>query len=134
MFPIIRTGWPEGGFLSGSGLEMLDVGEGRSALRLELRAVGRDRLLLITGGAAHAGAVSLAEPGDDAPRVRTLTAGTHREGPLSAEAAADLCRATGRAVVVVAGIHIDDARPEEIERIVKNARTGVRALIERICE
>jgi CTP:molybdopterin cytidylyltransferase MocA len=110
-----------------SGSRIQTIGDGRECVRLELEEQGRDLVLRITGGVAHVGAVALAAAGAEAP-VRTLVLPPHKEGPLAAEAAAALARATGRTCVVVAGIHQDDATPAEIGRIVENVREGVARL------
>lgn len=106
-------------------LQEVLVGRGRTAVRLELRPVGRDWLLLITGGEPHVGAVALAGPGGDpAQAVR----GTHREGPLAAACAAIISAETGAGCAAVAGIHQDEATGEEISAIVDNAERGARIL------
>ena len=101
------------------------VGRGRTSVRLELRPVGLDWLLLITGGEQHVGAVALAEPGSDPAQ---LVRGAHREGPLAATCAAIISAATGAGCVAVGGIHQDEATGEEIVAIVGNAERGARIL------
>ena len=90
---------------------VLNIGTGRRAVRLELRPVGRDWLLLITGGRAHLGAAAVTEPGTEA---RFVVRGRHKEGPLAAECAQILAEATGTGCAAVAGIHQDRATAEEI--------------------
>lgn len=103
----------------------LVVGHGRLAVRLEIRALGRDLLVTVTGGQAHAGAIALAAPGMALPEgVNLLVLPPHREGPLARECAARLTEAAGCTCVVVAGIHIDEATPAEIATIVTNVRAG----------
>ena len=66
----------------GHGLpEPLVEGAGRTEVRLEVQAVGRDLLLKITGGEAHVGAVAVCEPpgpGADPVPVVTVVPGTRR--------------------------------------------------------
>ncbi len=104
---------------------VLETGSGRLAVRLELRPVGRDWLLLITGGRAHLGAAAVAGPLAEPVHVAR---GTHKEGPLAAACAGILAGLTGAGCAVVAGIHQDRATPAEIEALVANARRGTEAL------
>ena len=102
------------------------VGRGRRAVRLEITGVGRDLLVTVTGGQAHAGAVALAGP-PGAPAGGgggSLVVPPHKEGPLAEECARVVAAAAGCACVAVAGIHQDRATPAEIAAIVANARTG----------
>jgi len=119
----------------GTALVDLTLGEGRTAVRLTLLGQGRDLLLLVTGGEAHAGAVAVRAPARP-PRFGACaglcTVPGHREGPLAEEGAALLAAAAGRACVVVAGIHLEAATPEEIAAIVANARAGFADLAFRI--
>jgi len=106
------------------GVEVV-IGRDRTSVRLELRPVGNDWLLLITGGREHVGAAAVAGPeGGTGPAVR----GTHREGPLATECAGIVAAATGRGCAAVAGIHQDEATSEEIAAIVANAVEGARIL------
>jgi len=101
------------------------VGSGRLQVELSLMPVGRDWLLVITGGEAHAGAVALAGPAD---RGADLARGVHKEGPVAREGAAIIAAATGRACASVAGIHQENATREEIAALVEHVRLGARAL------
>ncbi len=104
---------------------VLNIGTGRRAVRLELRPVGRDWLLLITGGRAHLGAAAVTEPGTEA---RFVVRGRHKEGPLAAECAQILAEATGTGCAAVAGIHQDRATAEEIAALTANAKQGTEML------
>lgn len=113
--------------------EPVTIGDGRTEVHLRPLAQGRDFLVLITGGAAHVGAVAvrdgrIAGP-EKADSVGTVQLHGHREGPLAAEAAALLAAATGRTCAAVVGIHQDDASPAEIRRIVTHVRRGLRQLV-----
>lgn len=105
------------------------VGEGRVQVRLDLRAQGRDWLLVIAGGQAHVGAVAVAAaPGGEGPAAEVLALPGHKEGPLAQECALLLARAGGRACAVVAGIHQERATPQEIFEILANVRLGAARL------
>lgn len=108
-------------------------GCGRAAVVLIAREQGRDLLVQVGGGEVHAGAVAVyaaagGTPGED-PVTTTVLPG-HKEGPLAAECASALGRATGRSCVVVAGIHQDRITPREIAAVLENVRTGTSRLAE----
>jgi hypothetical protein len=95
-------------------------------------AQGRDLLILITGGAAHVGAIAAHDGRATGPASTDGAAMVqlpgHREGPLAAEAAALLASASGRTCAAVVGIHQDDASPAEIQQIVAHVRQGLQRL------
>jgi len=101
-------------------------------VRLEIVAQGRDFLVLITGGAAHVGAIAVCDGRTDRAHARphgnTVQIPGHREGPLAAEAAEMLSAATGRTCVAVVGIHQDNATPAEIHEIVDHVRQALQQL------
>jgi len=53
----------------------------------------------------------------------------HKEGPLAEECVLELARVVSCACCVVAGIHQDDATPDEIVSIVKNVRQGMDEIV-----
>lgn len=109
-------------------------GRGRTEVRLEIQAMGRDLVLRISGGEAHVGAVAVCEPpepdAEPAPVV-TVVPG-HKEGPIAESCAALMAKASGRTVCAVAGIHQDDATREEIAAIVANVDRACARLVEAV--
>lgn len=104
------------------------VGRGRRAVRLEVTALGRDLVVTLSGGQAHAGAVALAGPSAEPLGGAVLVLPPHKEGPLARECARAVAAAAGCACVAAAGIHQDGATPAEIDAIVANARAGIARL------
>ncbi|MBM4129843.1 hypothetical protein FJ250_02280 [bacterium] len=104
------------------------VGRGRRAVRLEVTPLGRDLLVTLTGGQAHAGAVALAGPPGGPAGGGLLVLPPHREGPLARECAEAVAAAADCVCVAAAGIHQDEATPQEIAAIVANARAGIARL------
>ncbi len=104
------------------------VGRGRLAVSLEVRSLGRDLLVTVSGGQAHAGAVAMAASGVAAPGGGLLVLPPHKEGPLAEECARTVSAAAGCTCVATAGIHQDGATPPEIAAIVANARIAIRRL------
>jgi hypothetical protein len=114
------------------------LGEGRTAVTLRLLAQGRDILVLITGGAAHVGAVAVCDGTAELGHARSgsgmVQVPGHREGPLAAEASETLALAAGRTCVAVVGIHQDNATAEEIHDIVEHVRQGLQQLTTNLAE
>ena len=109
----------------------VERGRGRTSVRLELVAQGRDLVLLVSGGEAHVGAVAVCgAPQDGVPAepVLTIVPG-HKEGPLARDCALKLAAAAGCTCCAVVGIHQDQAKPEEIAAIVEHVRQGVDELV-----
>jgi len=115
--------------------EPVDRGVGTGRQRVEVRAewVGRDLLVTIGGGTVpHIGAVALGQPrpslradGSISATVSVLTLLGHKEDDLARWAAHQLASSLNVTVVVTAGLHVDRASPEEIERL----STAARALV-----
>jgi hypothetical protein len=109
--------------------EPVTVGNGRTGVRLQLIAQGRDFLVQITGGQAHVGAIAVCNGRSGRDHVRAnggmVQVPGHREGPLAAEAAEFLAIASGRTCAAAVGIHQDQATPEEIHEIVVHVRQGL---------
>ncbi|QUL52407.1 hypothetical protein KDC22_18290 [Paenibacillus tritici] len=80
--------------------------------------VGRDLLLLITGGVRHIGAASTAYMDGDTPRVMTAAVPHHKEHTISEAIALKAAAALNRTVTVVMGIHYDNLSKEGILEIV----------------
>ncbi|NGZ74532.1 prenylated flavin chaperone LpdD [Saccharibacillus alkalitolerans] len=88
-----------------------------SDIRVERRDVGRDTLLIVTGGAAHIGASSTAYAEDGGLRAGTSAVPGHKEHLLSEPAALHAARVLKRTVTVVMGIHYDGLSRAQIEEL-----------------
>ncbi|OAB41136.1 hypothetical protein [Paenibacillus antarcticus] len=81
--------------------------------------IGRDVMLIVTGGAAHIGAVSTAYVGPSGEfEVQTSEVPGHKEHTISEELALKAARILDRTVTVAMGIHYDDISKEEIIDII----------------
>jgi len=108
---------------------MITVGRGRYAVHLEAYSVGNDRLVVITGGEkVHIGSASLAEAGQE---VQTISKKGHKDHVVSEQVASFIYYRMKRDTLVVCGIHIDHASPEEIGLLVKNAQQCVTMYLRR---
>lgn len=115
---------------------------GHGRLRVEAAALclGEDLLVAITGGThPHVGSVVVAEPRPS--RAQTgLTSTTssvinrlgHEDETVARAAADRLARELHRVVVVTAGLHVDNATPEEIAALLKGAVACVDQLMVRL--
>lgn len=100
------------------------AGQGR--LRLEATAVQTGRgisVTLVGGETPHIGAVAVSQPrpslrGDGVPSCTTSVFNLlgHKDDALAVPLAERLCRRFGCIAVVSAGVHVEGATPEEIER------------------
>jgi len=86
-------------------------------IRVERREIGRDTLLVVTGGAAHIGAVSTAYLEEAAYKVSTTIVPGHKEHVLSEPSALHAARLLERTVTVVMGIHYDGITHEQISSV-----------------
>lgn len=103
----------------------------RIEITLEVKKLGEDYLLTLTGGKEHAGAVAVGlfdkKSGRASSSVITLPG--HREEQLALDSARRISKATEKTSIVVAGIHVDNISPKEIKEIVSAAEEMVENFI-----
>ena len=99
----------------------------RTEITLEVKKLGEDYLLTLTGGEEHAGAVAVGLFDEKSGRASSsvITLPGHREEQLALDSARRVSRTTGKTAVVIAGIHVDNISPEEIKEIVSTAEEMV---------
>ncbi|MCJ8012496.1 hypothetical protein MUG84_12210 [Paenibacillus sp. KQZ6P-2] len=111
--------------------------DGTWGIRIQEILVGRDLMLILTGGSAHIGSVSTAyiNEKDKRVEVQTVDLPGHREHDLTVEMAEKAAAALGRTVTVAAGIHYDGINREQILEIVSEAKSVFeRYLAEKVSE
>ena len=104
------------------------VGEGSQEIGASVALCGPDVVVVVSGGSLpHVGAVSVATAHPDLKDAsrRTATASViaiegHREDEIARAAALRLAKAFDTTVVLSAGIHVDNAVPEQIEALVRS--------------
>ncbi len=102
---------------------MICVGEGRYSVRLEFYDIGKDMLIVITGGEEdHIGSATLIETKS---HLQTMIKEEHQDHVVSEKMANIIYDTIKKDLLVVCGIHIDDANKEEIDILVHNAQTCV---------
>lgn len=105
----------------------------RNPFGLSVRTVeaGGDFVLLVTGGQAHIGAAAVAYPAEGGGScTQVIGLPGHKEAELARELADMACSRLGKAVTVIAGIHIDHATPAEIRAMVAETRALFHAELE----
>ncbi len=102
---------------------MISAGEGRYSVRLESYDIGKDMLIVITGGEEdHIGSATLIETKG---HLQTMIKKGHQDHVVSERMANIIYDTIGKDLLVVCGIHIDDASKEEIDILVKHAQACV---------
>ncbi len=111
---------------------------GKGRFRIEVRATLTDGGLIVQilgGERPHVGAVVLSLPRPSASEPGKLRAVStvvplygHRDDEIARPAAEHLATALGQTVVVVAGVHIEAAAPQEIACLIENANRAVEGL------
>ena len=92
---------------------------------------GRDWTVTILGGCQpHVGSVSLAEYGDGAVTLRTLSRTSHKDEVVGDRFAGRLAEQNQCTVCVSCGIHFDGPTQADLEQIVACAE----GLLEKLCE
>ncbi|MDY0267348.1 MAG: hypothetical protein RBQ94_06900 [Methanimicrococcus sp.] len=94
---------------------------GRLTLTLEEKQIGEDISLILTGGKAHIGAVSLAyfDSGTGRTTGSVISAPGHKEEEIALFGAKAICKKTKKTVLFAVGIHLDNITLEEIQEIEK---------------
>ncbi len=94
---------------------------------------------LLGGTRSHVGAVgvgvpraSLRDPATTSATSSVITLTGHKEDAIAKAWAEEAARRLGMVAVVVAGIHIDDAPPDDMEALVRNANEAMRVLLEEL--
>ncbi|WP_223066212.1 hypothetical protein [Paenibacillus caui] len=90
-------------------------------LKLDAMRIGRDHLLVITGGEAHIGAVSTSFSAGGKRMVHTASVPGHKEHTISGDLAKRAAEQLNATVTLVMGIHYDHLYPDDIEEICRRS-------------
>lgn len=105
----------------------LKEGTGRTAVCVNWIMMGEDLLVVLSGEGQHIGGCSLAESyrskGAEAANVSSISRHGHQDIEMTRMIAQKVSKRLGRVVVVVGGIHIDNASKTEINQILANVQT-----------
>ncbi len=99
---------------------MITSGKGKLKVFLEKKELDGDLVYILGGGEkSHIGGIVVCEPGKK-PKVTKL--GTHKDYIVLTPIAEKACEKYNKTSVAIGGIHIDNAKKEEIDQIIKNCQ------------
>ncbi len=109
---------------------LVEFGEGRHRVWLDLISAGDDFVVYIGGGdKPHMGSISVC-PNSGSPFTISLI--KHKDYIISHRAAQTIFKETGRKTAVIAGIHIENASKEDIDILIKNAEECVQIFVKKM--
>jgi len=114
------------------------TGEGRLGVTLQATITDDGLVAQVFGGEKpHVGAVALSLPRPGLADPRKVSCNTtvvpllgHKDDEIAKPVAEEIVKAWGSPVVVVAGVHLDNASGEEVESLINNCMEVTRTLIE----
>ncbi len=99
---------------------MITSGEGKYKVFLDEISLGDDLIYILGGGEKpHVGSIAISEPDK---KIQVIKFGNHYDHIVVEPIAQAACKKYGKKIVVIGGIHIDNATKDEIELILKNCR------------
>ncbi len=106
-------------------------GKGRTRVTLRTDSMGSDLIVYIYNENAHIGALAVGDYDHEHQRasVSVITRLGHKDDAIAQKAAHSISKSTRKPVCVIAGVHLDDVTPEEIDEILINAGSAVEQLI-----
>lgn len=118
--------------MNGHFTDSIDTGKFKVTLHAILS--GDDLSVIIGGGETpHIGSVVIARPDKESKKASytTWTDIGHKDDIVAKEAATELMKSLNfdKNVVVIAGLHINNATKEDINRLVKNSNNLVKSLL-----
>lgn len=97
---------------------MHTLGEGIYKVWLEKKKIDSDLVYLLGGGEkSHIGGVVICEPGSP---IKVISLGEHFDYIVLKPIAEAACKKYKTTVVVIGGVHIDNASKEQIEKLIEN--------------
>lgn len=103
-------------------------------LELNIKNVGEDLAILLTGGEKHIGAVALGEIDFKTKRAfgSVLSATGHKEDEIALYGAKTFAKHTGKNTAFICGIHIENIKTEQIKKIDETSRDFIKEIAEKI--
>jgi len=95
-------------------------GEGKYKVFLEKRELDRNIVYILGGGErSHIGGIAICEPGK---KPNTIRLEGHYDDVVLKPIAEEACKKYKTTIVVLGGVHIDNASKREIDILVKNCK------------
>ncbi|MDK2822422.1 MAG: gallate decarboxylase subunit [Clostridia bacterium] len=112
---------------------MITFGENRYLIKLKA-TITSDGIIIIVGGGEkpHVGAAVMALPTPSGYEIKEVSAPQHKDAVAFKPMAQLICQAAGEKVVIVGGIHIDNATKEEIDILLNYSLKAAQILIEKL--
>jgi hypothetical protein len=109
-------------------------GQGRTRIYLSAQGFGEGLVVSIYNENAHIGAVALGEYDYQENRASTsvITRLGHKDDKIAQQAAYLISKHTRKPSCVIAGVHLDDITPAEINEFLENADSLVTELLRRL--
>lgn len=99
---------------------MITSGRGKYKVWIERHNIGDDIVFFLGGGQhSHIGSVIVAEPGKKVKSIRLLG---HYDDLVLRPLAKIACKKYQTKVVLIGGVHVDNATENEIDLLVKNCK------------
>ncbi|OPX91536.1 MAG: hypothetical protein A4E52_00469 [Pelotomaculum sp. PtaB.Bin013] len=114
------------------------AGEGKHKVELLVSFTGDGLVVQLFGGeSTHVGAAALSLPRPSLKDPAVMSCNTvvvplpgHKDDEIAKPVAEKIAVVCGKPVLVVAGMHVHNAGPEDIEALVKNSHEAARMLID----
>ena len=105
---------------------MITSGEGKYKVFLKEIKNGDDLIYILGGGEkSHIGGIVICEPGKKAQLIQIEN---HYDNTVLSPIAEEACKKYNTKVVVVGGVHVDNASKEEIDILVKNCKDLIKCI------
>lgn len=105
---------------------MITLGEGKYKVYLDKISIGNDLIYILGGGEKpHVGSIAICEP---EKKIQVIKFDGHYDYIVVEPIAQAACKKYGKKIVVIGGIHIDNATKDEIDLIVKNCRELIKCI------
>lgn len=105
---------------------MITYGDGKHRVWLKRIELDEDLVYVLGGGEkSHVGSVAIMVPGEN---CNVITRKGHYDHVVIKPIAEAICERYGQTVVVVGGIHVDDATKEDIEILKRNCEELVKCI------
>jgi len=117
----------------------IHYGEGKYSVTLLATATGNGFIIQLLGGEQpHVGAVilsiprpSLADPAKTSCNSTVVPMLGHKDDELARPVAEEIARRCNQPVVLVAGVHVDNASTEDIKKLVSNCLKAVQMFLKK---
>lgn len=94
--------------------------------------MGDDLVLMLQGGEKpHIGAVALALPYKNTASASLIAVPNHKDGDLAKPLSEKVAKELKIKVILIVGIHIDDASHKDLEKVINNSEIAIDEFIKK---